>query len=993
MIERFKLLINELFQFDSSELDFGIYRILKYKREQVEKFINQDLPTIVEKEFEKHKEENVEQIQKEFGNIKNELINSLGKNALTSTGEVKLEFKNTPIAKKYLEAKARLEEYNKIQEIESQVYNDLYNFFSRYYKDGDFLPKHRFSIKNYRYAIPYNGEEVKLYWANYDQYYIKTGLLFRDYTFKCVNNAYTIIFRTVSAKEEINSNKATKSKYFILTDENPIEFGKNSKTLVIRFEYRELTPEEKNLFGFPDKESQSKIQKELITPKIIENILNSIPDSILKEGLIKEKKQDLGILEYHLNRFIAKNTRDYFIHKNLKKSLSEQLDYFIKAEVLNLDDILKSKYFDKHITRANVVKEVGEKIIDFLASIEEFQKKLWEKKKFVIKTEYVITLDKIKEIAGEEFLESILDEILNNEKQAKEWKELGFGEVKTKEALLSKNDLTGKEYKKLPVDTKYFSQDFKERLLEKLTEKLSLDDLLDGILIKSENWQALNLLKNKYKGRVWTIYIDPPFKTGKDFIYMDYYQTSSWIALMENRIQLAKEYLTDKGSFFIHLDWNANYLGRILLDNIFPVITEIIWNTNATKDEEAGLFSYKSFGEKYVRQHDTIFQCSKSEGYKFIKLWKPNRRTTKLPIGWLDLISLPKSGIENTQRLDDYEFFIEKYDNKGNFKLQKIKIHEKVFPIGDIWNDIYHFTQSELRTSENISFDTQKPENLLRRIIQSTTTQGDIIMDFFAGSGTTLTVAHKLQRRWIGIEMGDYFNEFYFDIKEKKLGLLGRIKIVLRGDKEFLAIDKNRRSHLSKDINWQGSGFFKYHYLEQYEDSLDNIEFKKEEQGQKLMELFPDYIKYMLDYETEGSPSLLNIDLIEDPFSYKLKVNLKEVGESKEELVDLIETFNYLVGLKIDQYRFKELNGKKYVFVYGEKEFKKVVVIWRNIKGFAEEDYKRDREFIREELKDKNVDRVYLNGQSFLEKEINGRTIDLLNIEVEFKKLMFEKPV
>ena len=415
MIERFKKLIHQLFQFDSSELDFGIYRILKYKRKQVEKFINHDLPTIVEKEFEKHKEENIERLKEEFDSIKDNLINSLGRNALTPTGEVKPEFQNTPIAKKYLDAKARLEEYNKIQEIESQVYNDLYNFFSRYYKDGDFLPKHRFSIKNYRYAIPYNGEEVKLYWANYDQYYIKTGLLFRDYTFKCINNAYTVIFRIISAKEEINSNKATKSKYFILGSENSIEFDKDNKILVVRFEYRELTQEEKKTFGFPNKESQSKIQKELITPKIIENILNSIPDNILKEGLIKEKKQDLGILEYHLNRFIAKNTRDYFIHKDLKKFLSGQLDYFIKAEILNLDDILKSKYSDKHITRAKVVKEVGEKIIDFLASIEEFQKKLWEKKKFVIKTEYVVTLDRIKEIAGEEFLlEDILDEVLNN---------------------------------------------------------------------------------------------------------------------------------------------------------------------------------------------------------------------------------------------------------------------------------------------------------------------------------------------------------------------------------------------------------------------------------------------------------------------------------------------------------------------------------------------------------------------------------------------------
>ncbi len=141
--------------------------------------------------------------------------------------------------------------------------------------------------------------------------------------------------------------------------------------------------------------------------------------------------------------------------------------------------------------------------------------------------------------------------------------------------------------------------------------------------------------------------------------------------------------------------------------------------------------------------------------------------------------------------------------------MEKQEVEEKIFALGDIWNDIYSFTQSELRTSENVSYDTQKPENLLRRIIQSTSEKGDIIMDFFAGSGTTITVSHKLKRRWIGVEVADCFNEFYFDDNEQKLGLLGRMKIVLRGDKEFIAVDKKRRSHLSKQINWQGGGFFK----------------------------------------------------------------------------------------------------------------------------------------------------------------------------------------
>jgi len=120
---------------------------------------------------------------------------------------------------------------------------------------------------------------------------------------------------------------------------------------------------------------------------------------------------------------------DYFIHKNLKKFLSEQLDYYIKNEVLDIDTLEQERFLDKHITRAKMVREIGEDIIDFLAQIEDFQKRLWEKKKFVLSTDYVITLDKIQEYAGEEFLSDIIDTILKNEKQLKEWEELAFGKI------------------------------------------------------------------------------------------------------------------------------------------------------------------------------------------------------------------------------------------------------------------------------------------------------------------------------------------------------------------------------------------------------------------------------------------------------------------------------------------------------------------------------------------------------------------------------------
>ena len=523
-IQKFQDILKKLFQFEASDLDFGIYRILNYKRDRIEKFIQEDLKNKVETAFAKHKDERLTNINQRSEEVKQKIIQNFGQNAFTPTGELKEKFKDTPLGKEFLSIKAQKDEAQAIDEIKSQVFNDLYNFFSRYYEEGDFIPQYRYSIKGHKYAIPYNGEEVKLYWANSDQYYIKTGILFRDYTFKAGD--YRVIFRVVSAKEELGSNKATKERFFILDDEEPLKI--EDKTLIVRFQYRELTEEEVKHYDVEGGSNTAKQEK--INQKSYDEIFKEIKDITLKVFL-EQPKNEKSLLLYHLNRFTAKNTKDYFIHKNLKKFLSEQLDYFIKSEVLDIETLEKEKFLDKHITRAKVVREIGEDIIDFLSQIEDFQKRLWEKKKFVLKTEYVITTDRI----PEEFYE----EIWKNDEQKREWQDLGFEIPKNKEELKNK---------KLPIDTKYFSQEFKEKLLEKLTENADLDDLLDGLLIKSENWQALNLLLGKYKEKVQTIYIDPPFNKEQDadYLYNVKYKDAIWITLLGNRLQLARDLLKGK---------------------------------------------------------------------------------------------------------------------------------------------------------------------------------------------------------------------------------------------------------------------------------------------------------------------------------------------------------------------------------------------------------------------------------------------------------------
>lgn len=963
--EKLIKLLRDMFQFDSEDLDFGIYKIMNVKRREIDNFIRKQLIEQIGKELELLKEEEKEKLRQELEDLKKKIKETIGEDAFES-GKLKEQYQHTKLGKVFLEKLSQLEKIKISEDIEMQIYNHIYTFFSRYYDKGDFISQRRYGRK-IKYVVPYNGEEVYLHWATKDQYYVKTTEYFRRYSFKArdIGREVTVNFRVVEAQEEKGNVKAPEKKFFLL-HKNPYEIKGNEISFF--FEFRSLTDNEKSKFG-------ERVTQEDINKEILETIRKMLGKEMKASPLFIEENGKT-IIEKHLLRYTRRNTSDYFIHKNLKGFLENELDFYIKNEVLNLDDLgkLNQQNILPYLLQAHVIRNISKKIIDFLAQLENYQKKLWEKKKFVIKTEYVITLDKIKEFAGEDFLENeVIPQILKNNEQLNEWKELFDLEIKRKEDLIAETNLEGKSWKKLPIDTRYFGEEFKWSLICALSEKKALDEILDGILIKSENYQALNTILNKYYEKVQTIYIDPPFKTGQDFLYKDKYQSSSWISLMENRLNIAKEFLNDKGNIFVHLDWNANYLGRQLLENMFPEIVEIIWNTNSTRDEESGLFQYKSFGEKYVRQHDTIFQCSKVPEYKFIKLWKPNRRTTSLPIGWLDLISYPKFG--NPKRLEDYNFYIEKYGEDGKIRAMKIDVKEKIFPIGDVWNDIYSFNQSEMRTSENISFLTQKPENLLRRIIQSTSEIGDIIMDYFAGSGTTLVVAHKLKRRWIGIEFADYFDEFYFTEGEKKLGLMGRLKIVLNGDKEFIAIDKKRRSHLSKDINWQGGGFFKYQVLEQYEDSLENIEFEQRE-----LREFPDYfVKYMLDFETRNSKIFLNIDALEDPFNYKIKVI--ENYETKVVNVDLVETFNYLIGLHVEKYFVKKANGRKYVFVVGRKSKEneaKTLIVWRSIKDL---DFKKDKEIIDAMKKDFSPDIIYVNADC----GVKG----FKQIESEFKALLW----
>uniref|UniRef100_UPI0018F206A5 site-specific DNA-methyltransferase n=1 Tax=Helicobacter pylori TaxID=210 RepID=UPI0018F206A5 len=327
----------------------------------------------------------------------------------------------------------------------------------------------------------------------------------------------------------------------------------------------------------------------------------------------------------------------------------------------------------------------------------------------------------------------------------------------------------------------------------------ALKDKNTNYLIKGNNLIALHSLKKKFAKQVKCIYIDPPYNTGNDsFNYNDNFNHSSWLVFMKNRLEVAREFLSDDGSIYINLDYNEVHYCKVLMDEIFKrenFRSEIIWRMGF-------LSGYKTAAKKYIRNHDTILFYSKSDNYLFNKTYIENKDFLQL---------LTKNEVQNAfkkfsfpqEKVDDFLTFIN-HENRG----------EK-YPLEDTWNsnkwdklNSIAIDSSVSRVDETIAIDDenfkgQKPESLIQRILEVSTNENDLVLDFFAGSGTTCAVAHKMKRRYIGIEQMDYIETI---TKE-------RLKKVIEGE----------QGGISKKCDFKGGGSFVYAELKEV-----NLEVKKQ---------------------------------------------------------------------------------------------------------------------------------------------------------------------
>lgn len=441
-LDRFTKLLKEIFELDKSDLDFGIYRVMNLRKAQIEQFLTERLPKMVQETLAPFAQGSKEEIRAKMKQIE-ESVAEMGMtvDALPNTAQKKQQ---------YLQLQKQLAEGADLAALETDVYSALYSFFNRYYEDGDFISKRRY--KEGVYAIPYEGEEVKLYWANQDQYYIKTSENFKDYTF--VFDGINVHFRLVDATTEQNNNKESKDnkRAFMLFREDEeiypgiktFEYDPDTAEIVIRFVY-DIPEDKKKKYT---EENYARITEWLLSQRRAElnPLIAPIPTG--------KGRETTTLLEKHLKGYVAKNTFDYFIHKDLHGFLTRELDFFIKSEVMHLEDLDTGSEarVETYLAKVKAVKRVGKIIIDFLAQIENFQKKLWLKKKFVVETNWCVTLDKIDE--------SFWPEIIGNKAQIDEWIVM----YAIDEAEGWTNPPSGDflhQNQNLIIDTKHFSNTFK----------------------------------------------------------------------------------------------------------------------------------------------------------------------------------------------------------------------------------------------------------------------------------------------------------------------------------------------------------------------------------------------------------------------------------------------------------------------------------------------------------------------------------------------------
>lgn len=718
-----------------------------------------------------------------------------------------------------------------------ELFQKLYDFFHRYFSKSGSIYFRYTPLQESVYEKVYTDDrDVILFWKTHMLYYVKTDRLFRSMGVEVDGYKFSFDVSTLEHK------RANEKRNLIYTFKERQQDG----TFVFKVTYSEKGK----------KTNMGEIRQAIKEALGLSRYTKAVPSE--------------ETLERAFRLFERQNEVDYFINKNAKAFLEEQFDLWMYQYVFKGE----SQWTENRIQQLQALRNIAFKIIAFISQFEDELVKIWNKPKFVLNSNYVITLDRIAEREGGM---GVVEKLLVHEnfpKQVEEWRQLGIvDDTFTKDDVLVEDQAEKRlteRYKHLPIDTKYF----KDLELEILGLFDNLDQALDGWLIKSENYQALNTILPKFRGKVQTIYIDPPFNKEQDadYFYSVKYKDATWISLLENRLRIAKDILKDTGSIFVRCDYNGNMYVRLLMNEIFG--GENFRNEIHLKRTK----TLKGEHKKFHTSNDSLYFYCRDLGHMVFNGFKELKEKPR----WVRM-HLPGTVKGDASRVVfgrkiypppgrkwvlDQEGF-DQAVQAGLIKWDE-KSHEPLFlskyrTVGSDWTDVPGYTFAW-------DFPTENSEALLRRVIASTSHEGDLVMDFFLGSGTTTAVAHKLKRKWIGVEMGEHFYTV----------VLPRMKKVLAYDKSGISKEEDVKERYNEN---KAGGFFKYYELEQYEDVLRKAKYED-------ANLFDDpnrdpYHQYVFlrDLKMLGA---LEVDAEKNA----AKVDLSKLYEN----IDIAETLSNLTG-------------------------------------------------------------------------------------------------
>lgn len=776
----------------------------------------------------------------------------------------------------------------------TEIYDKLYTFLKKYFSDagGIYFTYTPLDEKIYERVYD-NNEDVQLFWKTHMLYYVKTGTIWESLTIEgkeIESGSYDFDFDV----SRMGGKKANEKKdiEFILES---VDHGEKVVEFVIEY----------SSYGMSDNK--------------IDELRRQLKNEEDLQVANEELRNVFGI-------FRKQNEVDFFINKDPEGFLKEQFDLWMKEYLIDEETMFN----EERLRKLKIIRDIAYDIITFVSQFEEELKRIWNKPKLARNSNYVLTLNLIvSQKSGIEVLEKLLESD-GWQQQVQEWEDMGFIEVSNPDELqLLTGTLEGKgidkEYEYLPIDTKYFP-DLEKKVLNLFD---NLDEELDGRLIRSENYQALQTISSRYSEAIDSVYIDPPFnkKEEAEYDYRVKYKDSTWITLLYNRLSLAEEMMGEGSSIFVRCDHNGNRFVSLLLDRLFGRENFRNEITLRRRNQKTGLFNQfadRGFNSMAVT-YDSLYWYTTSPDTRFTDMyakrdeerkpyWKTFKKLQDRPTMRYEILG---ENLEEGQWMwekkrgrkaaENYQEYLEIAEESGETlreywertgqekdfvrKNEKGKIQYWVEPkeyklLNNSWHDISGYVNSD-------RFQTENSEKLLKRVIMITSDEGDTVMDFFLGSGTTTATAHKMGRNWIGIDVGEHL----YDVA------IPRMKQVLHYDESGISSDEMVAETYGPE---NAGGFFKYFELEQYEDVLKKSSYSSSEPFSFIDESAPDEYVFMRDKKM-----LEGVDI--DDEGQEININLSEVYDD----VDIAESLANLLGKDIKRISETEVtfdDGTSYDF-------------------------------------------------------------------------------